>query len=284
MTLIARYFEHHQSSYPMVVGWRSLLSVEGIVVQGPAEVMRSILGLVVLHPATAWLAAVVAGLGALVAVVGGVVQRNRFAIGIGSASLAGSVAVLVSSTRIEGYIFGYLLVWAVVLPVAALIGPGLLALPGRQERRPHRHASGAGWPVTASTGLRVALCVVAVAVCVLAVVRVTAIPPLTSASDPVVGRLADLVTPSLKPGGQVFVGDAGAGTVNTKLLDTERFIGLVNLLEVHGYRPTVNHIWQLEFGPGFRETGREPRQITLATWTRPRRRSPGTWGRPGTWP
>ena len=96
----------------------------------------------------------------------------------------------------------------------------------------------------------------AVAVSVVAVIRVTDIPPLTAASDPTVGRLAVLVTPLLKPGGGVFVGDDGAGTTNTRLLDTEEFIGLVNLLDQDGYRPTVNHVWRTEFGPGYQTDGR----------------------------
>ena len=75
-----------------------------------------------------------------------------------------------------------------------------------------------------------------------------------------------LVTPYLEPGGQVFVGDSGAGTANTKLLDTEEFIGLVNLLDDSGFHPTVNHVWRTEFGPGYATTGHEPRQVNLATW------------------
>ncbi len=262
LTLIARFFTKHHGTYPLSVGWKSLLSVDSLVVRGPSEVMRSDLGLVVRQPGIAWTVTVIAGTAALVAIVFGVIQRNRFAIGVGALSLAGGAAVVVSSTRVVGFIFGYLLIWAVVLPVAALIGPGLMSVPGR----PRRHAAGAGHPVTASTALRVALCGVAVAVCVVAIVRVTDIPPLAAASDPTVGRLAALVTPVLKPGGRVFVGDDGAGTVDTRLLDTEEFIGLVNLLDQDGYRPTVNHVWRTEFGPGYQTDGRESRQVNLTTW------------------
>jgi hypothetical protein len=262
LTLIARFFKKQHGTYPLAVGWKSLLSVDSVVMRGPSEIMRSDLGLVVHQPGIAWTATVLAGAAALVAIVFGVIQRNRFAIGVGALSLAGGAAVVVSSTRVVGFIFGYLLIWAVVLPVAALIGPGLLSVPGR----PRRHAAGAGRPVTASSALRVALCGVAVAVCVVAVVRVTDLPPLTAASDPTVGRLAALVTPSLKPGSRVFVGDDGAGTTDTRLLDTEEFIGLVNLLDQGGYRPTVNHIWRTEFGPGYQTDGRESRQINLTTW------------------
>ena len=262
ITLIIRYFRDHHGTYPFDVGWNSLLSVDGVLVQGPGEVMRSLLGIVVVHPVMGWVVTIVAGLAASTALVFGIIQRNRFPIGVGLASLAGGTAVVISATHVVGLIFGYLLVWAVVLPVAALIAPGLLAFPGHR----HRHAAAPARPVTTSTGLRLALCGVAVVVCVVAVVRVVAIPPLTEASDPAVGRLAALVVPMLQPGQRVFVGDAGAGTADTKLLDTERFIGLVNVLDERGYLPTVNHVWKTEFGPGYQTDGHESRLVSLSTW------------------
>jgi hypothetical protein len=277
LTLIARFFSHNHGSYPFVVGWRSLLSVDGVLLEGPGEVMRSILGPSVPHPGVAWTATVIAGLAVLVAVVVGAIQRNRFALGIGLVVLAGSAATVVSAIHVVGYIFGYLLIWAVVLPVAALISPGLLAVPNSC----YRWSSVSPRPMTTSSVLRVALCTVAVGICILALVRVASIPPLARASDPTVGRLAELVTPYLKPDGQVFVGDAGAGTVNTKLLDTEEFIGLVNLLDQNGYHPTVNHVWRTEFGPGYRTTGKESRQINLATWEPTSLTLPGYLGKAG---
>jgi len=281
LTLVARFFRQQHGSYPIGVGWHSLLSVEGIAVQGPSEVMRSILGTVVLHPASAWVAMIVTGLAAVAAIVGGVVQNNRLAIGLGALTLIGSVAVLVAATRVTGFVFGYLLVWGVVLPIAAMIAPGLLALPTGGSGPSYRHSGGRTAPAGAPTGVRVALCLVAVVMCTVAVVRVTAIPSLTAASDPVVGHLAQLVGPSLRPGDTVSVGDAGAGTTNTKLLDTERFIGLVNLLQVQGYHPTVNHVWNVEFGSGFHQTGTESRQIVLTTWDPASPAQPGYVGRAG---
>ena len=278
LTLIARFFTHHQGTYPLGVGWKSLLSVDGIVLQGPGGVMRTYLGFAVAHAGLAWTATVVTGLAATAAVVVGILQRNRFALGLGLLVLVGSVAVVVSATHVVGYIFGYLLVWAVVLPIAALIVPGLLAVPGFPT---DASPSPAPRPVTASTGLRVALCVVAAATSVVVVVRVASMPPLTRASDPNVGQLATLVTPYLVPGGRVFVGDGGAGTVDTKLLDTEEFIGLVNLLDQNGHRPTVNHVWRTEFGPGYQTTGQEQRQVTLTTWDPTSPTLPGYVGKAG---
>ena len=64
-----------------------------------------------------------------------------------------------------------------------------------------------------------------------------------------------------------MVGDAGAGTRDTQLLDTEEFIGLVNLLDERGFRPTVNAFWKAQFGPGYLSDGHEDRVVTLSTWT-----------------
>jgi hypothetical protein len=277
LTLIARFFNHHRGTYPLVVGWRSLLSVDGIVIEGPREVMRSMLGLVVLHPALAWTTTIVTGLSALFAIVLGFVQRKRFAIGIGILSLVGSATVVISATHVVGFIFGYILAWAVVLPVVALIGPGMLVQPVRG----HRHAAATGRRVASSTGLRMTLCFVAVAICAVAVVRVTIIPPLTVVSDPTVGRLLTLVAPSLEPGKRVFVGDSGAGTTNSRLLDAEGFIGLVNILDERGFGPTVNHFWRTEFGPGYQTDSREARRVNLTTWDSNSPTVPGYVGRSG---
>jgi hypothetical protein len=104
---------------------------------------------------------------------------------------------------------------------------------------------------------------------------------LTAASDPTVGRLVALVAPSLEPGKRVFVGDSGAGTKSTRFLDTEEFIGLVNILDARGLRPTVNHVWRTEFGPGYQTDSREARQINLTTWDSSSPTLPGYVGRAG---
>jgi hypothetical protein len=77
------------------------------------------------------------------------------------------------------------------------------------------------------------------------------------------------------------VGDAGAGTPETRLIDTEEFIGLVNQLDELGYRPKVNDFWRVQFGPGYLATGREERRIGLSTWTPVSLGEPGYRGRVG---
>jgi len=186
-------------------------------------------------------------------------------VGLGALTLLGCVAAVVAVTHVVGFIFGYLVIWAVVLPVAALIGVGTVRLP----------------PGRPAAGLRVGLCVVAVAVGAVACARVVAIPPLARAGDPHVARLADLVAPHLPAGTRVAVGDAGAGTADTQLLDTEEFIGLVNALDRAGYRPTVSPFWKAQFGPGYVSDGTEPRRVGLSTWTAASPSVPGYVGRVG---
>ncbi len=167
-------------------------------------------------------------------------RRARFAFGVGVLTLLGLVTSVVAVTHVVGFIFGYLVLWIVVLPVAALISIGMV---------PRRPAGVHAGPRPTGTGLRVALCVVALAVGVVACVRVAAIPPLARAGDPEVGRLAALVVPHLAPGQRVAVGDAGAGTTDTLLLDVERFVGLVDALDRAGYHPTVNKDWKAPVRP-----------------------------------
>ncbi|HEX7444459.1 MAG TPA: hypothetical protein VF320_11250, partial [Acidimicrobiales bacterium] len=179
-------------------------------------------------------------------------QRSRFAVGIGVLVLIGWLASVVAVTHVVGFVFGYLVLWVVVLPVAALVGIGMVRVPV---------------PAMSGAAVRVGLCAVAVLAGVVLTARVVAIPSLTEASDPNVGRLAALVQPRLVPGGRVMIGDAGAGSVESQLLDTEEFFGLVNLLDQRGDRPTVNSFWKAQVGPGYLSDGHEDRLVTLATWT-----------------
>ncbi len=90
------------------------------------------------------------------------------------------------------------------------------------------------------------------------------------------------MVPSLPAGHDVFVNDGGAGsTAGNKLLDVEKFIGLVNRLDQLGFHPKVNKFWTAQFGPGFQADGSEVRAIELGTWTPAAPALPGYVGRVG---
>jgi len=274
LTLLYDFFTAPHPGYPLSAGLWSFAAMAGVLVEGPAEVMGSLLGGSPLHAGVDVAVALVAVLVAVAVLVSGLLQGVRFAAGIGLLGLAGYGALVVGVTHVVGLVFGYLVAWGVALPVAACIGVGMVRAP--LIRRLYRRR-----PVTSTIGFRVGLAVVAVAAGVLLCVRVLAIPPLGRVSDPDVGRLAALVTPHLDPHGRVAVGDGGAGTTKTQLLDTEEFIGLVNLLDQDGYHPTVNHFWRAQFGPGYEEDGTEDHQVMLSTWTRSSHSQPGYLGRIG---
>ncbi len=251
LTLITRFFDASHPGQPLADALWSVAAATGVLAVGPSEVMTSILGGTPAHAAVAVVVALSTVVLAGVTTVAGARQRTRFATGIGALTLLGGAVAVVAVLHVVGFIFGYLVLWAVVLPVAALIGVGTLRLPVARS----------------AAGLRIALCVAAVAVGSVACVRVAAIPPLARAGDPHVGELAALVTPRLGTGARVAVGDAGAGTADTQLLDTEEFIGLVNALDRAGYRPVVNAFWKAQFGPGYLADGTEPYEVGLSTWT-----------------
>ncbi len=277
-TLIYRFFTAPHQGQSLGASLRSAVSAFGVMVVGPSEIMSSLLGGTPRHPAAAVATtAVVVALAATVAVVG-VHQRRRFAAGLGSLTLIGCVTTVVAVSHVVGFVFGYLVIWAVVIPVGALIGSGLLPRPLRWSTAGHRSSS----PARPVLLLQLGLCTLAVVAGVVLTVRVVALPDLRTVSDPRVEHLFSLVAPSLDPRGTVFVGDNGAGTQLTGLLDTEEFIGLVNQLDAHGYHPRVNHLWRAQFGPGYvAPASSAPRQVQLYTWAPTSSRLPGYAGRVG---
>jgi hypothetical protein len=266
LTLIARFFDAGHPGQPVTGALWAVAAGAAVLVIGPGEIMASLLGGTPSHAALAVAVLAIAVVLAGVTTVAAGRRRARFAFGVGALTLLGLVTSVVAVTHVVGFIFGYLVLWIVVLPVAALISIGMV---------PRRPAGVHAGPRPTGTGLRATLCVVALVVGVVACVRVAAIPPLARAGDPAVGRLAALVVPHLAPGQRVAVGDAGAGTTDTLLLDVERFVGLVDALDRAGYHPTVNKDWKLQLGPGYLGDGTEPRRITLTTWT------PSSAGLPG---
>lgn len=272
--LIYKFFTEGHKHWPLAFALRSVASVYGVVLVGPSEVMSSYLGRTPHHALLAYGATAVLLAAAVATTVVGIRQRRRFAAGMASLTLIGSVAMVLGITRVVNYIYGYLVVWAIVLPIAALIGLGMVRLPlsGR---------NGGRIPFTSTPPARLILCGIGVLAAVVLTVRVVDIPPLATASNSQVARLYHLSLPGLDRHGTVLVNDNGAGNGLKRLLATEEFIGLVNQLDQHGYRPKVNQVWKPEFGPGYLSSGHDPRQIQLFTWTPSSFQQAGYVGRAG---
>ena len=269
MTLIARYFSSSRPGQPLSAAWWSLVDVAASVVVGPTQVMARLLGNRPPHVIVGVLVLIVAVGSAATSLIVGFRQRRRFAAGLGLVALVATFGLLASFSRIVGFIFGYLVVWAVVVPLAALLSLGLLGVPERWR---------VGRPLVVLRAVMVGL---VAAASVGFTISALGTPPTSSASDPQVARLASMVARELRPGQVVAVGDAGAGTSETQLLDLERFIGLVNELDRKGYRPKVNHLWRAQFGPGYQASGHEASSFVLETWTPRSPGSPGYLGRVG---
>jgi hypothetical protein len=279
-TLLYRFFTAPDPGHSLQAGLNALVAVDGIVTVGPSEVMHASAAATPHHQALVVATTVVLLLVAAVTALVGWRQRLRFATGLGLLGLAGSVTLVWSVTHLEGHPYGYLVVWAVAVPLSSLIGLGMLRWPWSLTVSPPPSAR--RLPLTSVGWVRTTACLVAVAVSVVVCVRVVAIPALAAESDPQVGQLRALVVPSLTQGSTVFVNDSGAGAnADSRLLDVEKFIGLVNLLDQGGYHPKVNHVWRAEFGPGFEADGHEQRSIELSTWTPSSPGSTGYLGRVG---
>jgi hypothetical protein len=207
------------------------------------------------------------------AIVLGRRRGTRLATALGVLVVVGSLAAVVGAVHVIGLLFGYLVVWAVVLPAAALVAIGLARLPPAWTR----------WllVVVGRSAIRLGLILVVVLVSATAVARVVTMPSLSRASDPEVGRLAALVTPYLRPGQSVAIDDARAGAPSDLLFDLERYFGLANLLDREGYHPKVIPIWTVELGPGYLETGHETRMVLLTAWTTASPSDTGYAGRVG---
>jgi hypothetical protein len=274
LTLIYRFFTSGQPGHSFASGVNAATAAFGVLVVGPAEIMSTVLGFAPKHLAIAVVVSVaIVLLGAAVVVIG-VRQRNRFASGLGALGLIGAVTMVLAVTRVVGHVYGYLVIWSIVLPVAILISIGMVQPPrARRSGARGMHASMAGW--------RVALCALGVVACVIFGVRVLSIPALGNVSNAQVQRLTALVTPKLPAGGPVFIGDNGAGTGISKTIDVEEFIGLVNQLDIAGYHPRVNALWRPEFGPGYLANGMKRRVVLLSPWNPTSARAAGYVGRVG---
>ncbi|MHB1518967.1 MAG: hypothetical protein ACYDDZ_02860 [Acidimicrobiales bacterium] len=272
--LIVRFFSRSHSTQSWGSAWWAAVASVGVVVRGPAEVMAVILG----HPPDR--AGLVVAVFVAVVLVGttvsaaGVLQRRRFTLGLGLATVLGCGITVVAAKQVIGPVYGYLMIWAVTVPIVGLIGVGTMAL--SESPMPRHAAAVRRLPVA-----KLALVGIGCLVCALSTLQVVRIPPLAAASDPQVGQLVALTSPLLPHRGTVLVNDAGAGGRRNELLDVERFIGLVDALDVAGFHPKVNSFWRAQFGPGYLSRGTEGHRIGLSTWTPSSQRLPGYVGRVG---
>ena len=129
LTLIDRFFTAGYPGHTVRSGIGAVAAVSAILVEGPAEVMRSNLAIAPRHGVVAATVALVALAAGVTATVIGLRQRLRFAAGLGILGLVGTAATVVAATRVVGHLYGYLVVWAVAVPVALLIGVGMIRVP-----------------------------------------------------------------------------------------------------------------------------------------------------------
>ncbi len=274
MTLLYRYFTSGQAGHSWSTAFGATAAATAVLAVGPSEVMLKALQGSQPHqvPAALILSATVTL--SLASAVVGQKTRSRFGAALGLLGLLGCVAVVAGVTHVIGHLYGYLVMWAVVLPVVALLAAGAVRLPDPWSA----WLLGKVGPATVRLVL-VALVVVASAA---GVARVVTMPPVSSASDPQVAQLVALITPHLRRGEAVAVNDGRAGTSpDNVLVNIERFFGLINALDREGYQPKVNKFWVVEVGPGSLDNGTAARSVLLTTWNRSSPSRPGYLGRVG---
>ena len=129
MTIIWQFFNMSHPGQSLSGSLWAVAAGGAVVVIGPGEVMHSILGGTPAHAASAVAVALLTSAAAVGTVILAARSRNRFAEGIGLLVLVGCAASVVAVTHVVGFIFGYLILWIAVLPVAALIGIGMVRVP-----------------------------------------------------------------------------------------------------------------------------------------------------------
>jgi hypothetical protein len=274
MTLLYRYFTSGQAGHSWSTAFGATAAATAVLGVDPSEVMLKALQGSQPHQVLAALVLAATVVLGVVAAVLGFRTRSRFGAALGVLVVVGTAAVVAGVTQVIGHLYGYLVMWAVVLPVAALVAAGVVRWPDDWSARM------AG--TVGAAAVRLGLVVVVAVVSVAAMVRVATMPPLSEASDPEVAQLVALVIPHLRPGETVAVNDGRAGTSpDNVLINIERFFGLIDALDRQGYKPKVNKFWLVEVGPGYFDNGTAPRSILLSTWTPASAARPGYVGRVG---
>jgi hypothetical protein len=258
LSLIWRFFTANHPTNSLSTGLWSVIAIDGSLGFGLArETTPYILG-DPRHYAGIVLAVVL--LVGATAVAVGTRRRNRFAAGLGIASLIGFVVTVFSVTRIVGLVFGYLVIWEIAVPVLGLIGLGVAVLgtsdpPAVFDTEPESAVGPARWRRLATPALVALAGLLTVALSL----EMVHLPPLQRASDPDVTAAWRLVSAHLGPGDKpVFVGAEG-----TSLEGTFTFFGLINELDARGYHPRVNSFWPNQVGTIRLSTGPEPVAVVL---------------------
>ena len=269
MTLLWRFFTTPHASLSFTESLHTAVAGLAVATVGPGEIMSSILG----GPPHHGLLAVVTAIGSLAAgvcsLVLGLRARRRFAAGLGAASVVGLCGLVLGASHIVGFAFGYLVIWACVLPVAAALSVLLLEAPAGLRSTQARRVG------------RFVVVGLASLAGVMMLVGVLTLPPVSATADPQVAALTRVVVGSVPAGSVVEIEDAGAGSSATQLLDVERFFGLINQLDKAGYQPKVNSFWQSQLGPSYVAGTGVRHVVTLSTWTAASESHAGYVGRVG---
>jgi hypothetical protein len=266
MTLIWRFFTANNPSKGLGAGLWSVLAVDKLInpLFHHGSFFFQVVGAPTKHALVVLSGVLLVGVGATVI---GVVRRQTFAADLGLASLLGFAAVIVSVSRVVGPLLGYLVLFAIALPVAALIGLGVSLLGDKQDgARPQEHthtSSGrrSGWGL--ATGILALLAVLVIMACCL---RVANGPPLKTASFPDVAKVWMDVSTHLKPSRQdIYVAESGP----TSLQELSISWGLFDELQEHGYHPRVMQSWKWVVGGRYVSSDHERIHVLLYLPTLP---------------
>ncbi len=273
LTLLYRFFTSGRPGQGAAAAAWSTVAAFGVAVLGPSETMSKFLGGQPAHAGVALAATALTLAVGAVAAWSGWRHRRPFAAALGAQVMVGWVVSGIAVSRITGFVTGYLVLWAVVVPVAAAASLG--TVPWASLARRLRRS-----PVVREGSARAVTSVAAAAVTLVAgtalTVQVLRLPPLSAASSPVVARLVAVVTPALRRDQAVYV-----GVDWDNLVAVEEFIGLVDELDARGYHPRVSPFWTVQFGHAYVGSGTGMTTVSLSRWTPASPREHGYRGRAG---
>jgi hypothetical protein len=286
LTLLYRFFTSGRPGQGAAVAAWSTVAAFGVAVLGPAETMSRFLTGQPAHAAAALAVTVVALVVGAAVAWSGLRHRSPFAFALGAQVVLGWFVSGLAVSRITGFVTGYLVLWAVVVPVTAAISLAVLPWGSGQRRfwttptsgdpTAPRPPPGHGVARAGGTGAVLAAAAVALVAGTALTVQAIRLPPLSAASSPVVARLVAVVTPELRSGQAVYVGVDWAD-----LVAVEEFIGLVDELDARGYHPRVSPFWTVQFGTAYVGSGTGMTTVSLSQWTPASRHEPGYLGHAG---